>query len=112
MAYAGEVFAQLLTVQAYAQEEGELRRYSRLLGEADSKQQAVTIFHKGWTAGFHLLTKETLHLGSPQGPQVAVCILLYLRGLCLRLSLLLRASPWLTRSCRRKQRRRTVEEGR
>ena len=64
MAYAGEVFAQLLTVQAYAQEEGELRRYSRLLGEADSKQQAVTIFHKGWTAGFHLLTNSAMVLAA------------------------------------------------
>ena len=64
MAYAGEVFAQLLTVQAYAQEEGELRRYSRLLGEADSKQQVVTIFHKGWTAGFHLLTNSAMVLAA------------------------------------------------
>ena len=64
MAYAGEVFAQLLTVQAYAQEEGELRRYSRLLGEADSKQQVVTVFHKGWTAGFHLLTNSAMVLAA------------------------------------------------
>ena len=64
MAYAGEVFSQLLTVQAYAQEEGEQRRYSKLLGEADSKQQLVTIFHKAWTASFHLLTNSAMVLAA------------------------------------------------
>jgi len=64
VAYAGEVFSQLLTVQAYAQEEGEQRRYSRLLSEADSKQQLVTIFHKAWTACFHLLTNSAMVLAA------------------------------------------------
>lgn len=58
--YAGEVFNQLLTVQAYAQEEGEKERYGERLQVADAEQQRVTLFHKTWAASFHLLTNSAM----------------------------------------------------
>jgi len=56
---AGEAFSKLPTIQAYAQESQELRRYDATLEAEGRLQRRHLLFHKAWTTTLQLTTNVT-----------------------------------------------------